>query len=54
MRLLEGVWLMWWVQAAAALAASRSPLRRPHRVEVAAEALRAARPCRIEVAHRVR
>jgi hypothetical protein len=49
---------MWWVQAAAALAASRSPLRRPHRVEVAAEALRAARPCRIEVAtevaHRVR
>jgi hypothetical protein len=31
------VWLMWWVQAAAALTSSRSPLWRPHRVEVAIE-----------------
>jgi hypothetical protein len=41
---------MWWVQAATALAASRLPPRPSHRVEVAAEALRAARPRRIEAA----
>jgi hypothetical protein len=30
---------MWWVQAVVALTASRSPLRRPHRVEVASAML---------------
>jgi hypothetical protein len=51
MRLPSGVWLMWWVQAVAALAALRSLPRRPHRVEVTAEALRAAHPRHLPAPH---